>query len=29
MCETVANIRVLYGRNSGLWDTNTGTSKGY
>ncbi len=29
MCETVANIIVLYGRNSGKWDTNTGTSNTY
>ncbi len=29
MCETVANITVLYGRKSGRWDTHTGTSEGH
>ena len=29
MCETVANITVLYGRKPGRWDKHTGTSKGH
>jgi hypothetical protein len=29
LCETVADIRYLYGRKAGRWDTYTGTSNGY